>query len=81
MKSKTIRKKDYGIAASAMRYSDETAGLASITREIERFWLRKDITLVPLNPDQSWSIKLGEKIHETACVIRQGNNYHFAFSA
>ena len=81
MKEKTIRRTSYRIAASANRYPTEAAAHAAIIGSIEGFWIRKDITLIPLDPGLTWSIKLGEKIHETACVIRQGRNYHFAFPA
>lgn len=81
MKTKTIRKKEYDIYASANRYSTEEAGLAAITKCIEQFWYRKDITLIKKDGEPEWNIKLGNEIHERAIVINQGKNYHFAFPA
>ena len=81
MKTKTIRKTDYRIAASVMRYPTEATALCAIIGQIERFWLRKDIALVPLEDGLSWSVRLGGKLHETARVIRQGTTYHFTFPA
>jgi hypothetical protein len=43
MKTKTIRRITYSIAASASRFPTEAEALAAIIGSIERFWHRKDI--------------------------------------
>lgn len=81
MKTKTIRRITYSIAASASRFPTEAEALAAIIGSIERFWHRKDIKLIPLDPGLSWQVQLGEILHDTARVIRQGRHYYFAFTA
>jgi hypothetical protein len=36
--------------------------------------------LIPLEPGLSWKVQLGEILHDTARVIRQGRHYYFAFT-
>jgi hypothetical protein len=80
MKHRTIRKIPFEIAATVTRYPSEPEAHRAIITRIEQFWLRKDITLVPVeNDSMMWHVQLGERIHPDARVVRQGVSYHFAF--